>query len=239
MTVLNQLETTLARADGLLERALRALITAFHTVKRKRENAVERFRASEARLWEKILDTTFLKEELFAEANLWSFLRAFLGLVLLSLITYEAPLAVILPLLTFAILTDRIDGAVARMEGETVLGEIIDPWCDKVFAIALFIALSPAIWTPVFLALIIIEGALATAPLFVVFAKFVTWVPQNTSAKSNRWGKTKFLLECAGLIVLALQFSEFGNYLLVAAIPFALMSVFRKVSDVFHAPRVV
>lgn len=239
MTALRKLEMTLTSADGLVETLLRAVITTIHTVKRKREKAVERFRASEARLWEKILDTTFLREELFAEANLWSFLRALLGAVLWALIAYEAPLFVTLPLLVFAILTDRIDGAVARMEGETVLGEIIDPWCDKVFAAMLFFAFAPVIWGPVFATLLAVEGALALGPFFVIFSKKATWIPSDASARSNRWGKTKFFLECTGLILLALSAPTIGNYVLAVAIPFAVMSAVRKVSDVFHTPQVL
>lgn len=239
MTTLNRLELALTEADGVLERVLRVLIGAIHTVKRKRENAVERFRASEARLWDKIFDTTFLREELFAEANLWSFLRAFLGVMLWALISYGAPLEVALPVLAFAILTDRIDGAVSRMEGETVLGEIIDPWCDKAFAIMLFLAFAPVMWDATFVALLITEGALATGPFFVIFAKSAQWIPSDASAKSNRWGKTKFFLECAGLVLLALAREEAGNYVLAAAVPFAVMSALRKVSDVFHTSRVV
>lgn len=239
MTVLNQFELTLNSADGLLERILHRAITTVHTVKRKRENAVERFRASEARLWEKIHDTTFLKEELFAEADLWSFLRAFLGMLLWPLIAYEAPLFVILPVLGFAIMTDRIDGAVARMEGETVLGEIIDPWCDKVFAIMLFLAFAPVIWGSVLLILCVVEFALGLGPFFVIFSKKVAWIPSDASAKSNRWGKTKFFLECTGILTLSLSAYTVGNYFLVAAIPFAFMSALRKVADVFHTPQVV
>ncbi|MDP3975000.1 MAG: CDP-alcohol phosphatidyltransferase family protein [Candidatus Jorgensenbacteria bacterium] len=246
MTALNQFESTLNAADGLLERVLRRAITAVHTVKRKRENAVERFRASEARLLEKILDTTFLKEELFATANLWSFSRAFLGVVLYVFIVYEVPFLLIFPVLVFAVLTDRIDGTYSRMEGETVLGEIIDPTCDKVFAIMLFLAFEPVIWGSVFLLLLVVEFTLGLGPFFVIFSKKIKLVPSDASAKSNRWGKFKFFVECTALPLLLIAgvvapeiLEMIANILLAVAILFGIMSGLRKVTDVFHMPRVV
>jgi phosphatidylglycerophosphate synthase len=246
MTALNQLELTLTRADGFLEQFLRKVITTFHNVKRKRENAVERFRASGARLWEKIRDTAFLKEELFAMANLWSFLRALLGTVLYVFITYNVPLLLTFPVLVFAAFTDRVDGTYSRMEGETVLGEIIDPTCDKIFAITLFFAFRQVIWGPVFFTLLAVECALGLGPLFVIFSRKIPWVPADASAKSNRWGKSKFLFECSALLLLLVATSVapeileiIANGLLSLAIPLGIMSALRKVSNVFHAPQVV
>jgi cardiolipin synthase len=75
-------------------------------------------------------------KELFNAANLISFAR--IPLAVLMVVFYENTF-LFFALLALAILSDALDGYVARRTGSTRLGAVIDPLCDKVFVIILLL----------------------------------------------------------------------------------------------------
>lgn len=93
--------------------------------------------------------------------NLLSLGRAILGPVVLTLILSEAPwgLWVALGLMLVAEATDYIDGEVARrFDQESEIGRLVDPVCDSIYHLSVFLA---------FLAM----GWMAAWMLFVIYAR--------------------------------------------------------------------
>jgi phosphatidylglycerophosphate synthase len=72
--------------------------------------------------------------------NLLSILRIALTPVAAALVAQSSPFA--LPILGLGLLTDFLDGWIARRRGTTPLGRILDPLADKIFAGGVLVALA-------------------------------------------------------------------------------------------------
>ncbi len=80
----------------------------------------------------------FNPRQLLDPANLLSLSR--IPIVIIMMIFHEETI-IFLILLGTAMITDLLDGYVARLRGPTRLGAILDPFCDKTFFVALLVFL--------------------------------------------------------------------------------------------------
>lgn len=113
--------------------------------------------------------------------NHWCLLRIALGVVVAGLAWYGAPVWLTLGILVFAMITDYIDGAVARACGLiTPTGKWLDPLADKLVYLPLF---ALAAWTG--RADIYWVLALAGADIIGTVAR--PWL----TASATMWGKSK------------------------------------------------
>ncbi len=92
--------------------------------------------------------------------NLLSVLRIALTPIAAPLVYAGSPLA--LPVLAIALLTDFLDGRIARrLGGSTPLGRILDPLADKIFAGGVLVALAASGRVPwEFASLVLVRDAL-------------------------------------------------------------------------------
>ncbi|MEK7630286.1 MAG: CDP-alcohol phosphatidyltransferase family protein [Patescibacteria group bacterium] len=226
---LDWLDNSLTRLNDLIERFFRFLISFFTSAKARPGSVKERMSLAEVRFWERIFDRKFLEDELLTLPNIFSLLRIPLGLTALLMIVYVIPAWVILIVHLFAILTDRIDGVLARLEEETRLGAILDPLCDKFYfgfcAIAYYQLINP--W--LFWIIISIEIALIAVPFIAVRKINLGRLNPDTDFRANMFGKTKFFFEITALIFLTLSWDKTGNFFLCLAIPFALFSIYSRI----------
>jgi cardiolipin synthase len=93
-------------------------------------------------------------KQLLGAANLLSLIRIPLAVVMVFV--YEQK-TLFLGLLVLAIVTDALDGYVARKTGATALGAFLDPLCDKIFIVILllFVLFSGRIGVLLFVLLIL------------------------------------------------------------------------------------
>ena len=164
--------------------------------------------------------------------HLLSLSRVGLAVVIWRLLLVPASLWVIVALFILAMITDRLDGTWARLYGgETTFGQMLDPFCDKLFLVILLLAFLPLIWWPVFWLLIGLELALALTPLLSHLNDDYRWFRSGIAIRANRWGKTKFVCECVALsllIVFGATLGALANLILALACPLALLSVTKK-----------
>lgn len=172
-------------------------------------------------------------------ANTVTFLRMFVFTPLVFYgIIINFPLLAITSL-TFAFLSDIFDGFIARRLNQvTMLGKILDHLADKIlifgiFAIFMskfninFLILSPVIAIEI---LIII---LATIPF--ISSKFRSY---RENIESNIFGKTKFAIQCIGVILLLYHFYIFPisiNLIYAVftfSIPFGILSLILHFSKI-------
>lgn len=157
--------------------------------------------------------------------NAISFARALCGpLVLVLLLSSSSPavLATVLVVMIFAGASDIVDGAVARSyEQAGGLGEIIDPVCDAVYHLSVFLAFLSYGWIPAWMVFLIYARE-----LIVPYLK--TFVRQFGTDLRLRWGagiKTAIYGVCQiAVIVWALR-SDDPAGLADDTVVFLLMSV--------------
>jgi CDP-diacylglycerol--glycerol-3-phosphate 3-phosphatidyltransferase len=96
--------------------------------------------------------------------NLLSITRGLLGPVVMWMITSESPgmLAWALMLMVLAELSDFVDGVVARrFKQQSELGRVIDPICDSIYHLSIFLAFLSRGWMPAWM-------------LFIIYARDLT-----------------------------------------------------------------
>lgn len=151
-----------------------------------------------------------MKRGIFNAANLLSFIRIPLAVIMI-LVYNNKPL--FFTLLIIAILTDWLDGTVARKLGVTRTGAVIDPICDKLFVLTLllFVLFTGRLGITSFLLLIsrdILVGLLFIAVMFH---------PKKDRLKGRakaRWpGKITTVLQFTAIIWLFAGFPHL-NYLI-------------------------
>lgn len=166
--------------------------------------------------------------------NLLSLSRVPLAFSIWYLLDITGPLWLILTLFALALLSDRLDGTWARLyDMESSFGQIFDPVCDKLFLFVLLGALSGLIWPVALWPLVALELVLLALPLADYLAKRAGRPSPIRQVRANRWGKTKFVLECLALAIL-LVFGPAGelsgNLCLALAATFAGLSLWGKVT---------
>lgn len=104
-------------------------------------------------------DNTF-----YTVPNALSVLRGFLGPIVMMLITIDTtwPLVAALVLMLIAELTDFVDGIVARrFNQESRMGRLIDPVCDSIYHLSVFLAFLGNGWMPAWMLFMIYARDLA------------------------------------------------------------------------------
>jgi CDP-diacylglycerol--glycerol-3-phosphate 3-phosphatidyltransferase len=110
---------------------------------------------------------------LYTIPNALSILRGILGPLAMMLISLETAwmLAAALALMLIAELTDFIDGIVARRYNqESRMGELIDPICDSIYHLSVFLAFLGNAWMPAWMLFAIYARDL-TVPYIRTFAR--------------------------------------------------------------------
>jgi len=111
--------------------------------------------------------------QLVTTPNLLSFTRGILGPVAMSFIVTGTPgaLAVALVLMITAEFTDFLDGIVARRFGlETEYGKVIDPVCDSIYHLSVFVGFVYQGWMPAWMLFVIYSRDLVI-PYIRTFAR--------------------------------------------------------------------
>lgn len=205
------------------------ILSFFLTIQKKRVSATTRLFKGETRLI-KFIDRKILGEELLTVPNMFSLSRILFGLILLPMIIFNLPNWIIITIFSLAILTDWLDGAWARLEGgNTILGAILDPWCDKFLFICCATALYPFIDHRLFWIAVGTEITLSSFSLFTIIGIKKNKIATKVDFRSNFYGKVKFCLEGIALFAFLLQQTAFGNVFLTVAIVFAVGSAIGKI----------
>lgn len=93
------------------------------------------------------------KPGFFTAPNLLTLLRVVLGFGIYYLLATHSPLLwVVLVLAIFSEISDVLDGALARKMGlSSGLGQALDPLCDSLYRLTVFLAFAAAGWMPLWL----------------------------------------------------------------------------------------
>lgn len=231
-TYYHALERFLVGLNDGVEQVFRSIVGVFTTVQKKQREARSLLLNSEMTLYQRLFDRRFLEDELLTVPNMFSLSRIVFGAVLYAMISYEVPAWIVASVFVVAVLTDRFDGVWARLEGETTLGAMLDPWCDKAFFVLCAFGFQLRIEPLVFWALVGIEFALFAIAACAAWRMAQGKLPLETDFRSNVFGKAKFILECVAIGLLVLGITAFTNELLTSAILFAVLSAFGKLSQV-------
>jgi len=153
--------------------------------------------------------------------NLISLTRLPLGLLVFG---YSSDSPWVVALLFFlAMLSDLLDGMLARKTGPTIYGAIIDPVCDKMFFLICAMAYRQAFNPMVFWPLILLEVLIFLAPFVYLWIKKVA--TDKAEFRSNIWGKSKFTFECLALAAAVPKLNTLASCLLLMALVLALVSI--------------
>lgn len=153
--------------------------------------------------------------------NLISLTRLPIGLLVWK---YSANSPWLVALLFFlAMLSDLLDGMLARKTGPTIYGAIIDPLCDKMFFILCVVAYRRAFNPVVFWSLVPLEALIFLAPFLYLWIKKVRI--DKAEFRATIWGKYKFAFECLALAAAVPGQSTLASCLLSIALFLALVSI--------------
>lgn len=133
---------------------------------------------------------------------------------------------VALAIFVLAVLTDMVDGNIARAKGsKTKLGTFLDPIADKLLLIAAFVFLSvigplPAgVRMPVWVPLIVISRDI----ILVLGAALIHMVTGNLRIQPTALGKIATVLQMATIISVLLQW-QFSYFIWTSAVLFTVLS---------------
>ncbi len=97
------------------------------------------------------------KNKFFTLPNSVTLARVVLGFGIYALLAYGAPpywpiLSIVLALAIISEISDVLDGALARKLGQASgLGQALDPLCDSLYRLTVFLAFAAAGWVPLWL----------------------------------------------------------------------------------------
>ncbi|MBU2561258.1 MAG: CDP-alcohol phosphatidyltransferase family protein [Nanoarchaeota archaeon] len=145
-------------------------------------------------------------KDLLAPANLLSLARIPIAIAMILLYKHQI---IFLVLLTAAIVTDLLDGYVARMTRPTAFGAFLDPLCDKIFFAVLLIFLVLVSGLAVWQLLLLLLRDLFMALILLAFA----FHPKRELLRQNiraRWpGKITTAAQFVALLWLFLGIGQF------------------------------
>ena len=161
-------------------------------------------------------------------ANKLTVLRILLVPLFLICIVYYRPgnekfRIIALCLFASAVLTDFVDGIIARAKGEkTKLGSILDPLADKLLLVSAFISLSRAQF-PVTLPAWVVITVISRDIIIVLGAVIIQFITGQLEVIPSRLGKLTTFFQMATVISILLNFT-FSYFFWYAAAVFTVLS---------------
>ncbi|CAN5320147.1 CDP-diacylglycerol--glycerol-3-phosphate 3-phosphatidyltransferase [soil metagenome] len=130
-----------------------------------------------------------------------------------------------------AILTDYLDGILARRSGKvTAFGKLMDSIADKALIVSLFFALVAEGSMPAWMAAIMVVREFAVTGLRMVALE------GGEVIAANRWGKAKMVSQSLAVFILLLGYSSLGYWFMLLATVLTLLSGW---SYLKYTPRII
>ncbi len=130
-----------------------------------------------------------------------------------------------------AILTDYLDGILARRSGKvTAFGKLMDSVADKALISTMFFALVAEGSMPAWMAAVMVVREFAVTGL-----RMVALEAEEVIA-ANRWGKAKMVAQSAAVFVLLIGLFQVGYWAMLVATVLTLLSGWSYLKD---APRIL
>lgn len=177
---------------------------------------------------------------LYTIPNVLSIARGCLGPIVMVLITQDASWALIVALLLMIVAeaSDFMDGVIARrLHQESQLGRLIDPICDSIYHLSVFLAFLYNGWMPAWMLFIVYSRDLAI-PYLRAFAKQAghdIWVRNSGKIKTavHAVAQIGVVLIALGLIgkpsIFGLEVSRLLLFLAAAASLYSLVDYVQAV----------
>ncbi len=139
--------------------------------------------------------------------------------------------AVATVLYAVAILTDYLDGILARRSGKvTAFGKLMDSIADKALIVSLFFALVAEGSMPAWMAAIMVVREFAVTGLRMVALE------SGEVIAANRWGKAKMVSQSLAVFILLLGYASLGYWTMLLATVLTLLSGWSYLKD---TPRII
>jgi CDP-diacylglycerol---glycerol-3-phosphate 3-phosphatidyltransferase len=130
-----------------------------------------------------------------------------------------------------AILTDYLDGILARRSGKvTAFGKLMDSVADKALISTMFFALVAEGSMPAWMAAVMVVREFAVTGL-----RMVALEAEEVIA-ANRWGKAKMVSQSAAVFILLVGYFQVGYWVMLVATVLTLLSGWSYLKD---APRIL
>jgi CDP-diacylglycerol---glycerol-3-phosphate 3-phosphatidyltransferase len=130
-----------------------------------------------------------------------------------------------------AILTDYLDGILARRSGKvTAFGKLMDSVADKALISTMFFALVAEGSMPAWMAAVMVVREFAVTGL-----RMVALEAEEVIA-ANRWGKAKMVSQSAAVFILLVGYFQVGYWIMLVATVLTLFSGWSYLKD---APRIL
>jgi len=130
-----------------------------------------------------------------------------------------------------AILTDYLDGILARRSGKvTAFGKLMDSIADKAVIVSLFFALVAEGSMPAWMAAIMVVREFAVTGLRMVALE------SGEVIAANRWGKAKMVSQSLAVFILLLGYASLGYWTMLLATVLTLLSGWSYLKD---TPRII
>ncbi|HZG64100.1 MAG TPA: CDP-diacylglycerol--glycerol-3-phosphate 3-phosphatidyltransferase [Rubrobacteraceae bacterium] len=130
-----------------------------------------------------------------------------------------------------AILTDYLDGIMARRSGKvTAFGKLMDSIADKALIVSLFFALVAEGSMPAWMAAIMVVREFAVTGLRMVALE------SGEVIAANRWGKAKMVSQSLAVFILLLGYASLGYWTMLVATVLTLLSGWSYLKD---TPRIL
>jgi CDP-diacylglycerol---glycerol-3-phosphate 3-phosphatidyltransferase len=130
-----------------------------------------------------------------------------------------------------AILTDYLDGILARRSGKvTAFGKLMDSVADKALISSMFFALVAEGSMPAWMAAIMVVREFAVTGLRMVALE------GDEVIAANRWGKAKMNAQSLAILILLLGYAQLGYWVMLVATVLTLLSGWSYLKD---TPRIL
>ena len=130
-----------------------------------------------------------------------------------------------------AILTDYLDGILARRSGKvTAFGKLMDSVADKALISSMFFALVAEGSMPAWMAAIMVVREFAVTGLRMVALE------SDEVIAANRWGKAKMNFQSLAILILLLGYFQIGYWVMLVATILTLLSGWSYLKD---TPRIL
>jgi CDP-diacylglycerol--glycerol-3-phosphate 3-phosphatidyltransferase len=158
-------------------------------------------------------------------------LLAILPIMVALYVEFPGNRAVAIALYAAAILTDYLDGILARRQRKvTNFGKLMDSIADKALIVSLFFALVGEGSLPAWMAAVMVVREFAVTGLRMVALE------GGEVIAANRWGKAKMVSQSLAVLILLLGFEDAGLVLAAIALVLTLLSGWSYLKD---APRLL